>query len=80
MSIDDTMFLEDIQEVRAVAEMVLVEKALHVVMDDRKIDEQIQNVSSYACNQLLHLDSVYSCAAVNIGTHARSLYDACAIY
>ena len=29
----------------------------------------------FACNQLLHLDSVFSCAAIDIGTHARSSYD-----
>ena len=58
MSVDDTTLLDDIREVREAAEAILGDEILHVRMDTGKIDERFHNVTTCACNQLLHLDSV----------------------
>ena len=79
MSVDDTTLLDDIREVREAAEAILGDEILHVRMDTDKIDERFHKVTTCACNQLLHLDSVFSCAAIDICTHSRSSYDVHAI-
>ena len=69
---DDTTLLEDIKAVHDLGKEVLDDGHLLGGTGPRDGDDGLENVVTYACNQLVHLDSVFSSAAVDIGTQARS--------
>ena len=72
LSVDDTTLLEDIKAVHDLGREVLDDGGILGVTDSPDGVGGLENVATYACNQLVHLDLVYSSAAVDIGTHARS--------